>query len=382
MATSDPSVVPTTFMPLHLLSIPSILSTFATVLLIGIVVIDGLYLPKAPGSIRDPMPTSLGPEMKGMNWLGGIGLVLAGFGGHAVIPSIAKDMRNHASMERVFNIAFVRANPTPTDYQLVAGTVAFIAGAAGYLMFGDTVSDEITRDLMKPKYGYPVALNLFAVWMIVVNPLTKFGLCSRPLNVAVEGFLNLAPAPRPIVPPQHHRRMSVTQAMSSAISTRLSGAGASDYLSDESGFDPTPKSPVSPFFDAVDESAESRKGFWRIVSRSVITLGCTATAILLPGFERVMAFLGSFSSFLICIILPVSTSNGSADDSLDSISALPPVCSRMTRLPSAPVPSVSCTLPSWQSVLFSWALEQSGHSFLLLAGTTTTRTVISEPVTL
>lgn len=94
-------------MPLNLLSIPSILSTFATVLLIGIVVFDGLYLAKAPGSIRDPMPTSLGPDMKGMNWLGGIGLVLAGFGGHAVIPSIAKDMRNHQSMERVFNIAFV-----------------------------------------------------------------------------------------------------------------------------------------------------------------------------------------------------------------------------------------------------------------------------------
>lgn len=175
-------------------------------------------------------------------------------------------------------------------------------------MFGDTVSDEITRDLMKPKYGYPVLLNLFAVWMIVVNPLTKFGLCSRPLNVAVEGFLNLAPAPRPALPPPRNRRLSVTQAMSSAISTRLSGAGASDYLSDESGLDGVPKSPVPLYYDPVNETAESRKGFWRIVSRTIITLACTATAILLPGFERVMAFLGSFSSFLICIILPVSSS--------------------------------------------------------------------------
>lgn len=173
-------------------------------------------------------------------------------------------------------------------------------------MFGDTVSDEITRDLMKPKYGYPVLLNLFAVWMIVVNPLTKFGLCSRPLNVAVEGFLNLAPAPRPTVPTLNQRRQSVTQAMSSAISTGLSGAGASDYLTDDEGGDTIPKSPVPVFHDAVNEAAETRKGFWRIVSRTVITLACTATAILLPGFERVMAFLGSFSSFLICIILPVS----------------------------------------------------------------------------
>jgi vesicular inhibitory amino acid transporter len=32
---------------------------------------------------------------------------------------------------------------------------------------------------------------------------------------------------------------------------------------------------------------------------------CVITAILLPGFGKVMAFLGSFSAFLICIILPV-----------------------------------------------------------------------------
>lgn len=76
--------------------------------------------------------------------------------------------------------------------------LGFIAGGAGYLMVGKDVSDEvssslvtvrrveahdqITRDLMNEKYGYPRWLNVFAMWMIVVNPLTKFGLCSRPVS--------------------------------------------------------------------------------------------------------------------------------------------------------------------------------------------------------
>jgi vesicular inhibitory amino acid transporter len=160
-------ILPTTFLPLWFLSFPSVLSTFCTVLLIGIVVFDGLWKTDAPGSILDPMPTHLGPELEGANWLGGVGLVLAGFGGHAVIPSIARDMKHPESASRVFNIAFT-----------IAGAIAFAAGATGYLMFGDEVSDQITRDLKNPLFGYPKILNTFAVWMIVSAPVSKFGLCS------------------------------------------------------------------------------------------------------------------------------------------------------------------------------------------------------------
>lgn len=94
-------------MPLRMLSIPSVLSTIATVVLVGIVVFDGFWKTSAPGSILDPAPTRLGPELFQMNWLGSIGLVLAGFGGHAVIPSVARDMKRPESCDRVFNIAFV-----------------------------------------------------------------------------------------------------------------------------------------------------------------------------------------------------------------------------------------------------------------------------------
>lgn len=100
-------ILPTVFMPLRMLSIPSVMSTLATVVLVGIVVFDGFWKTKAPGSILDPAPTRMGPEMYQLNWLGSIGLVLAGFGGHAVIPSVARDMKKPESCDRIFNIAFV-----------------------------------------------------------------------------------------------------------------------------------------------------------------------------------------------------------------------------------------------------------------------------------
>jgi vesicular inhibitory amino acid transporter len=166
--------------------------------------------------------------------------------------------------------------------------------------------------MMKPKYGYPPFLNHIAIWMIIITPLTKFGLCSRPLHIAVEGFLNLAPAAAvvaPPPPPPRPRTHSISHAFSSAISQTLSNVATSDYVfTDDSGLD-LPKTPIEPVFTPeVDTVKESSKGVLRMVSRGLLTAGCVVAAIVLPGFEKVMAFLGSFSAFLICIILPVSLS--------------------------------------------------------------------------
>jgi hypothetical protein len=53
-------------------------------------------------------------------------------------------------------------------------------------------------------------------------------------------------------------------------------------------------------------AGDRRKAVGRIVSRTAITAACTAAAVGIPDFGKVMAFLGSFSAFLICVILPVS----------------------------------------------------------------------------
>lgn len=53
--------------------------------------------------------------------------------------------------------------------------------------------------------------------------------------------------------------------------------------------------------------AASRKTAGRLVARVGVTAACVGVAILLPEFERLMAFLGSFTTFFICVLLPVRT---------------------------------------------------------------------------
>jgi vesicular inhibitory amino acid transporter len=100
-------VAPTTLLPLHLLSIPSLISLFSSLLLIVILLIDGFSKNAAPGSILHPVHTNLGPQMENYNFLGGLGLLIAGFGGHAIIPSLAIDMKSPEKFDRVVNWAFV-----------------------------------------------------------------------------------------------------------------------------------------------------------------------------------------------------------------------------------------------------------------------------------
>lgn len=165
-------------------------------------------------------------------------------------------------------------------------------------MIGQTVSDEITRDLMQPKYAYPRWLNLFALWMIVINPVTKFGLCSRPLNLTLETVLGIAEGVfrRPA--------LAVGQEESAVLDSPSISPGEAPKPQFGPGDLVDPESDA----EAKYHSAERKKFAARVISRTIVTGLCTVAAIYLPGFGRVMAFLGSFSAFLICIILPVCLS--------------------------------------------------------------------------
>ncbi|OCF35994.1 hypothetical protein I316_02489 [Kwoniella heveanensis BCC8398] len=362
-------ILPTALLPLRLLSLPSLLSSVSSLLLVLVLLIDGFVRPTAPGSLRHPMPTSWSPEWQEANWLGGIGLILAGFGGHAVMPSLARDMRRPENFDKIVNKAFA-----------IATVISFIAGAAGYLMIGQGVSDEITRDLKQEKYHYPRILNTIALWMIVINPLTKFGLSSRPLNITLETILGISD-----LPPSGHLQSSVDDQSSADIQPRSGHRESIDPLDSElSKSDQSPESLThirsregqdrsdaeiadvrrrsSSFSDersnaplrhrkmshsqphprphdhshvqahanrntaaglesgwsyvsfvsnasqahnpGYEEPNPRRNAILRIISRTIVTALCVVTAVLLPGFGRVMAFLGSFSAFLICIILP------------------------------------------------------------------------------
>lgn len=51
---------------------------------------------------------------------------------------------------------------------------------------------------------------------------------------------------------------------------------------------------------------ERVKTFWRFIERMVLSLACVATAVALPGFGQLMSLIGSFTTFMICVLLPVS----------------------------------------------------------------------------
>ena len=156
------------------------------------------------------------------------------------------------------------------------------SGALGYLMFGDTIldevrshtaffsivcrseltvsslflalSDQITKNLIVTP-GFPPLLNKIALWMIVLSPVTKFALCTRPLNLTLETLLGLD------IPHVVLRRNSMSS------------------LSDGR--------PV-----AVVPPGMQWKRIGIVAERTGLAMFCVLVASLIPDFSRVMAFLG------------------------------------------------------------------------------------------
>lgn len=99
-------ILPTVFLPLRLLSLTSLISVLSTFVLIFSVIADSLIKPSAPGSLWDPMPTTWGVS----NWEKvplSFGLLMSGFAGHAVLPSLARDMAEPKDFDRMVDTAYV-----------------------------------------------------------------------------------------------------------------------------------------------------------------------------------------------------------------------------------------------------------------------------------
>ncbi|KAJ7030117.1 transmembrane amino acid transporter protein-domain-containing protein [Mycena alexandri] len=240
-------LIPTVFLPLSLLSYTSILGILSTILVVLVVLIDGVSKTEAPGSMWDPAPTSLGIDS--YNHLGiAFGLFMAGFSGHAVIPSLARDMVDPSQFSTMINWAFI-----------VATSIYTLIACAGYRMFGNAVSAEISVDLLATP-GYNARLNRAALWMLVISPLSKFALTTQPLNTAIQILLGIDD--RALGAPEDRaaklRRVSVKKV--------LRGAGL----------------------------------------RVGVTLASVAVSVVVPEFSAAMAFLGSFSAFALCVIGPIA----------------------------------------------------------------------------
>ncbi|THU94817.1 hypothetical protein K435DRAFT_667480 [Dendrothele bispora CBS 962.96] len=247
-------LIPTVFLPLSLLSYTSILGIVSTIMMVIVTLIDGFTKRESPGSLVDPAPTSLSIN----NWtnLGlAYGLFMAGvcilysFSGHAVIPSLARDMTNPEQFDQMINWAFV-----------VATAIYTLVGYAGYRMFGNDVSEEISMDLLRTP-GFNPALNRAMLWMLVISPLSKFALTTQPLNAVLEVLVGIEAG------------VASPEDMAIKMST------------------PRPW---------------SMKVVLGYAQRIIVTLASVGVSIAVPEFDAMMAFLGSFSAFMICIIGPIA----------------------------------------------------------------------------
>ncbi|CEH17214.1 Amino acid transporters [Ceraceosorus bombacis] len=337
--------LPTVFLPLRLLSPISVVGIVSILTLFAVVLSDGLIKKERPGSLWDPAVTSLWPEWSRLPL--SFGLIMSGFSAHPIIPSISKDMKDPAVFGKMLDLAYI------------AATLIYLAmGIVGYLLFGHEVSSEITQDLSRTA-GYPRVLNKIAIWMMVVSALSKFALAVRPLNTTVELLAGVEQSLcLPFKSPSgiNRRRASVAKLDSERGRAGLGahsqfGLGGDDIeprldlskaeppaaaKATSLGANPAAEDPdsgsITPIADpetgttlpnlssdnplagsAISLRAARTTSTWtprtRALLRASLRVGVALlvglTAILLPGFEKVMAFLGAFLAFSTCVFGPV-----------------------------------------------------------------------------
>ncbi|PYI22133.1 hypothetical protein BO99DRAFT_30943 [Aspergillus violaceofuscus CBS 115571] len=237
-------LIPLNFLPLRLLSVTSILGILSCTSIVLIICIDGLLKATAPGSLLQPARTSLLPD----NWATlplSFGLIMSPWGGHGVFPNIYRDMRHPQKYGKSLVVTYSFTYSLDCAMAIV-----------GWVMFGDTVRDEITANILLTN-EFPRALSICMIVFIATIPITKVPLNCRPLVATIEVLCGLVPRPEG-QSIQHGAMKSVLR--------------------------------------------EASKAAIRI---AVIVL-IVCMAVVFPSFDRIMALMGSALCFTICIILPLA----------------------------------------------------------------------------
>ncbi|KAF2868364.1 transmembrane amino acid transporter protein-domain-containing protein [Massariosphaeria phaeospora] len=237
-------LIPLGFLPLRLLSFTSILGVMSCFGILIAVWTDGFFKPDSPGSLRQPATQHLFPA----NWLTlplSLGLLMSPWGGHSVFPNIYRDMRHPYKYRKAVDITYI------FTFLIDVGMAC-----AGILMFGDSVRDEITGNILLTK-GYPKGISVFIAICIAIIPLTKIPLNARPIISTLEIVLGL-------------------DTRSMAVASSLNGM---------SGLN---------------------RGIFKFLLRIFTIAMFVVIAIIFPSFDRIMTLLGSVACFSICIILPLA----------------------------------------------------------------------------
>lgn len=231
-------VTPPVFLPLSVLSNISLLGILSTTGTVFIVTCCGFYKNTSPGSLLNPMETRLWPSSF-ENFCLSIGLLSACWGGHAVFPNLKTDMRHPSKFKDCLKQTYKITSVTDIGTAVV-----------GYLMFGEMVKDEITKNvLLLPGYP-PFVYGLISALMTII-PIAKTPLNARPIISVLDSIFN------------------VQNAESKFEGNKLKMAK------------------VIQIFNCL-----------------VVNVTFVIIAIIFPQFDKLIAFLGAGLCFAICLILP------------------------------------------------------------------------------
>ena len=230
---STATVLPTCWTSkLAVLSNLSVIGIVATTLLLVVLVETGFVTPDTyhTGSFYSIDWAELEPFDSKIPMA--IGIIMSGFAGHAVFPSIYESMADKERFPRLMDAVYI------TCFTLY-GSMAVL----GYLLFRGETQEEITLNL------YDVAGKSIAVkttmWLIIINPFTKFALTLNPLAQLLEALL----LPETL-------RSKTRKALSLCL-------------------------------------------------RSTLAILSLLLAVVLPSFAFICSFVGAFCSFIVSAIFPI-----------------------------------------------------------------------------
>jgi len=300
-------VVPTTwFRDLSYLSFVSFIGVLSACVLAIVVLYSGLSTTAGVGSLHQTQATS---AVHIANVPYTLGVWMAGFAGHAVVPQLYCSMAKPEKFGLVLNASYAVVVPL---YMLVA--------VSAYLMYGEGVSTQVTLSLP------PGMVTELCLYMIVLNCVCKFALTLAPVSEVVEGIIDQLRAGGPAAsqPDAEEFPLDTRDTFATSYVDDLAQNSPSfnfDALETDSlaisGWDTPLLSPRSAFqspskaeHNAVEadsgrcEPVAIRAWLRMICIRALLCGVILGVAIMVPDFDRLLSFCGSLLSFTVSIAFP------------------------------------------------------------------------------
>jgi len=106
------------------------------------------------------------------------GLIMSGYAGHSVFPSIYREMATPAQYPMLVDVSYITV--------VICYTVTMVVG---YLMFGLDVESEVQLNLVTgTTIGVTHVVIAILLWLIAIIPMTKYALLANPVSLTLENL--------------------------------------------------------------------------------------------------------------------------------------------------------------------------------------------------